>query len=69
MIPIRPVLNLGGHNINQYQIHGGDLILCVPSFYTRNIRMKPDSIMPLKLLQQLEKDMLMKIMIFIVVII
>ena len=44
MIPIRPVLNLGGHNINQYQIHGGDLILCVPSIYTRNIRMKPNSI-------------------------
>lgn len=44
MIPIRPVLNLGGHNINQYEIHGGDLILCVPSIYTRNVRMKPNSI-------------------------
>lgn len=29
--PIKSVGNLGGHNINPYQIHGGTIILCKPS--------------------------------------
>jgi len=29
-IPIKPVQGIGGHNINQYQIHGGKLILSEP---------------------------------------
>lgn len=29
--PVKPVKNLGGHNIKQNTIHGGSLILCHPS--------------------------------------
>jgi methionyl aminopeptidase len=30
-IPVRSVAGIGGHNIKQYQIHGGKLVLCVPN--------------------------------------
>jgi len=43
LIPLKAVRNLGGHNINQYEIHGGELILCSPSIYTANLRMKPNT--------------------------
>lgn len=31
MMPIRPVDGIGGHNIKQYEPHGGKYILCVPN--------------------------------------
>ncbi len=45
VIPIRSIGNLGGHNIKQYQIHGGDIILCKPSYggYYENRKMKEDT--------------------------
>lgn len=42
--PIKPVSNLGGHNILQYQIHGGLLILNSPSKYTDQMRLAANSI-------------------------
>ncbi len=35
-IPIIPVDNIGGHNINKYELHGGKLILSSPNFDLQN---------------------------------
>lgn len=32
LLPIKPVKGIGGHNIKQYQIHGGKLILSEPDY-------------------------------------
>lgn len=36
---IKPVQNLGGHNILPYQVHGGKLILSVPNEIQKNTKM------------------------------
>lgn len=41
---IKPIWALGGHNIKQYQIHGGKLILCKPHEIQQNIKMEEDEI-------------------------
>ena len=43
MIPIKSIRNLGGHNIKQYQIHGGDIILCSPSHHVGDMKMSSDT--------------------------
>jgi methionyl aminopeptidase len=44
-IPIRPVKGIGGHNIKQYQIHGGKLILSDPDYNLQgDSRMESDEI-------------------------
>ena len=42
---IKSIGNLGGHNIKQFQIHGGDIILCKPSTleYYKDLKMKEDT--------------------------
>jgi len=45
MLPIRPVKGIGGHNIKQYQIHGGKLILSEPDYKIQgDLRMDEDEI-------------------------
>lgn len=41
VLPIYAVRNLGGHSIDQYNIHSGELILCTPddNIYYRNRRL------------------------------
>jgi methionyl aminopeptidase len=44
-IPIKPVKGIGGHNIKQYQIHGGKLILSDPDYNVQgDARMEEDEI-------------------------
>ncbi|VBB18435.1 methionyl aminopeptidase [Yasminevirus sp. GU-2018] len=44
-IPIRPVKGIGGHNIKQYRIHGGKLILSEPDYDIQgDTRMEEDEI-------------------------
>jgi len=44
-LPIKPIKGIGGHNINQYQIHGGKLILSEPDYETQgDERMKEDEV-------------------------
>ena len=42
-IQLKPIYNLGGHNINQYEIHGGQVILCSPSHHLNNMKMMADT--------------------------
>lgn len=45
LLPIRPVNGIGGHNIKQYQIHGGKLILSVPDYELQgDLKMEEDEI-------------------------
>lgn len=45
LLPIRPVKGIGGHNIKQYQIHGGKLILSEPDYEIQgDLRMEEDEI-------------------------
>lgn len=37
---LKSIVNLGGHNIVPYNIHGGKLILCGPSDYIKDMRME-----------------------------
>lgn len=44
-LPIKPVTGIGGHNIKQYQIHGGKLILSKPDYDTQGeTKMEEDEI-------------------------
>jgi methionyl aminopeptidase len=44
-IPIKPVKGIGGHNIKQYQIHGGKLILSEPDYEIQgDLKMEEDEI-------------------------
>ena len=42
--PLKPVGNLGGHDIMPYQIHGGTLILNAPHPKTNNMRLKANQL-------------------------
>src|SRR5579872_3872122 len=45
LLPIKPVKGIGGHNIKQYQIHGGKLILSEPDYEIQgDLRMEEDEI-------------------------
>jgi len=41
---INPINVLGGHNIKQYQIHGGKLILCKPHEIQKDMKMEENEI-------------------------
>lgn len=44
LYPIKPVWNLGGHNIKQYEIHGGQIILNAPHDALNGLRMNEGQI-------------------------